>query len=97
MKEYKNALNNLAEFMKGLQEENQKLKDENKELKRKVDALLNGIKAHAAKTLVFNSLYGGEIDPKEYDLWSVVYDIDRTKPAAHALTIKATFDSEEKE
>lgn len=33
MKEYKNALNNLAEFMKGLQEENQKLKDENKELK----------------------------------------------------------------
>ena len=30
------VLNNLAEFMKGLQEENQKLKDENKELKRSI-------------------------------------------------------------
>ncbi len=29
--------------MKGLQEENQKLKDENKELKRKVEILLSGL------------------------------------------------------
>ena len=43
MKEYSNALNNQVEYMKGLQEENQKIKDENKELKRKVEILLSGL------------------------------------------------------
>jgi hypothetical protein len=27
------------------------------------------------------------------DLWSVIYDIDDTKPIPHAFTIKSTFDS----
>ena len=51
MKEYSNALNNLAEYMKGLQEENQKLKDENKELRGLVDSCINLLDCYDKKSL----------------------------------------------